>query len=276
MAASSVDHVSTRDGTPLLVRRWSSDSGAAWGTVVLVHGLAEHSGRWEHVGAHLSQTGLDVEAMDLRGFGASGGRRAWVERWSQFHDDLEERIAAARARSDGPVALYGHSLGGLVVLGYVLDGRSQPDTLITSAPGIDVVIPAWQRLLARFLGRVAPGTSIANGFDAAVLSHDPAVSAAYIADPLNYHRTTCGFAVRSFAEQARVRGNLDRLSLPTLVIHGGEDRLVPTSISAPFEGRPGVTRRVYPGARHELHNEPEWPTILDDVVAWLRDHLPHR
>jgi acylglycerol lipase len=276
MAGSIVERIAARDGTALLLRRWPSDAGPAWGTVLLVHGLAEHSGRWEHVGRHLAAAGLDVEATDLRGFGGSAGRRAWVDRWSQFHDDLEERVAANRAAGDRPLALYGQSLGGLIALGYVLDGRSLPDALILSAPAIDVAIPGWQRLLARALGRLAPGIAIANGIDPRVLSRDPAVVAAYGPDPLNHHRTTTGFAVRSFAEQARVRANLDRLTLPTLVIHGGEDRLVPPAISAPLDGRPGVTRRVYPGIRHELHNEPEGPAILDDVVAWLRDHVAHR
>lgn len=275
MAASTVDRVVARDGTELLVRHWPSDAGAAWASVVLIHGVAEHSGRWEHVGAQLSRAGLDVEAIDLRGFGASGGRRAWVDRWSQFHDDLEERIGAARSRSTAPVILYGHSMGGLIALGYVLDGRARPDVLVASAPAIDVVVPAWKRLLARALVRVAPGMLIANGFDADELSHEPGVAAAYRADPLNFHRSTVSFGLRAFAEQRRVSAGLDRLTLPTLVIHGGDDRLVPTAVSEPFEGRPGVTRRVYPGIRHELHNEPEGPTILDETIAWLRDHVPH-
>jgi acylglycerol lipase len=276
MADSTVDRVVARDGTSLLVRRWPSDAGAAWARVILVHGLAEHSGRWEHVGAQLSRAGLEVEAMDLRGFGASAGRRAWVDRWSEFHDDIEERVAAARSRSDAPVVLYGHSLGGLIALGYVLDGRARPDLLVLSAPAIAAAIPTWKRLLAGVLGRVAPTMLIANGLDANDLSHDPAVVAAYGPDPLNFHKSTVGFGQRAFAEQARVSDSLDRLTIPTLVIHGGEDRIVPTATSAGLQGRPGVTRRVYPGIRHELHNEPEGPAILDQVVAWLRDHLPHR
>lgn len=276
MAASTVDRIATRDGTSLLLRRWRSDSGGAWATVILVHGLAEHSGRWEHVGAHLSNAGLDVEAIDLRGFGGSAGRRAWIDRWSLFHDDLEERIAAARSRSDGPVVLYGHSMGGLIALGYVLDGRVRPDLVIASAPGIDVAIPTWKRLLARVLGRVAPRMAIGNGLDADGLSRDPTVGDGYRSDPLNVHRSTVGFGQRAFAEQRRVAASLDRLTVPTLVIHGGDDGIVPTSSSASLEGRPGVTRRVYPGIRHELHNEPEAATILDDVVGWVRDHVHHR
>jgi len=274
--ASSVERVTARDGTALLVRHWPASGSATWARILIVHGLAEHSGRWEHVGAQLASNGLDVTAFDLRGFGASEGRRAYVDRWSQLHDDIEERIAALRDAGPEPVALYGHSLGGLIALGYVLDGRSLPDALVLSAPGLDSTIPRWKRLLARVLGRITPGMRIANGLDARHLSHDQAVIDAYGPDPLNVHASTVAFGLHAFAEQQRVSAALDRLSLPTLVIHGSDDKIVPTSASARLDGRPGVARRVYPDIRHELHNEPDGPRILDDVVAWLRDHLPRR
>lgn len=274
--ASSVERVTARDGTALLVRHWPASGSAAWARMLIVHGLAEHSGRWEHVGGHFATGGLDVTAFDLRGFGASEGRRAFVDRWSQLHDDIEERIAALRDAGPEPLALYGHSLGGLIALGYVLDGRSLPDALVLSAPGLDSTIPGWKRLMARVLGRVTPRMRVANGLDARHLSHDQAVIDAYGPDPLNVHSSTMAFGLHAFAEQQRVAAALDRLSLPTLVIHGGDDHIVPTSASERLDGRPGVTRRVYPDIRHELHNEPEGPQILDDVVAWLRDHLPRR
>jgi len=274
--ASSVDRVRARDGTALLVRRWPAGGSAAWARLLLVHGLAEHSGRWEHVGAHLASRGIDVTAFDLRGFGASEGRRAWVDRWSHLHDDIEERLAAIRDAGPEPVALYGHSLGGLIALGYVLDARVLPDALVLSAPALDAEIPAWKRLLARVLGRVAPNTLIANGLDARHLSRDQTVVDAYGPDPLNFHKSTVAFGLQAFAEQERVAAALDRLNLPTLVIHGSDDKIVPTSASARLEGLPGVTRRLYPDIRHELHNEPEGPAVLDDVVAWLRDNLPRR
>jgi acylglycerol lipase len=273
---ATVSRITARDGTGLLLRHWPAAGSAAWARLLLVHGLAEHTGRWEHVGAHLASKGIEVAAFDLRGFGASEGRRAWVDRWSQLHDDIEERIASLREAGDEPVALYGHSLGGLIALGYVLDGRAQPDALVLSAPAIEAAIPAWKRTFAQACNVFLPTMTVANGLDADDLCRTPAVVAAYGPDPLNVHKSTVGFGLRAFAEQERVSGSLDRLSLPTLVIHGGEDRIVPTASSAAFEGRAGVTRRVYPGLRHELHNEPEGPAVLDDVVAWLRDHLPHR
>lgn len=272
-----VDHVATRDGTTLLIRHWPVPDGEPWATMLLVHGLAEHSGRYEHVGAQLSEAGIDAHAYDQRGFGASGGPRASVERWSQLHDDLEERLAGLRSRAPStPLVLYGHSLGGLVSLGYVLDGRAQPDLLVLSAPAIGASIPLWQRVLVGSLRRVTPGLLLSNRLDPQVLSSDAEVRARYMSDPLNQLRSTVRFAHAAFGEQRRVAGGLDRLSLPTLVVHGAEDRLVPTHTSAVLDRRPGVTRRVYAETRHELHNEPVGRQVVDDIVDWIRDRVSHR
>ena len=97
-AGASIDHVATRDGTALLLRHWTPDT-EPWASLLMVHGLAEHCGRYEHVGAQLARAGIDVHGFDLRGFGGSGGARASIDRWSQFHDDLEERLVAVRSIS---------------------------------------------------------------------------------------------------------------------------------------------------------------------------------
>jgi len=268
---STIRHVTARDGMPLLLREWRVAAGEPWATLLLVHGLAEHSGRYEHVGAYLAAAGIETHAIDLRGFGASGGPRAWVNRWSELHDDLEERVTALRAAApERTLILYGHSLGGLVCLGYVLDARSEPDLLVLSAPAIAADIPAWQRGLVALVGRIAPRMSIPNRLSGSQLSTDPAVGVDYVADPLNVHASTARFGVLAFAEQRRVAAALDRLSVPTLVIHGGDDSLVPTATSAVFEGRRGVTRQVFEGLRHETHNEPDRDRVLDAVVAWIR------
>lgn len=271
-APAKIEHVAARDGTPLLVRHWRVASGEPWAAMLLVHGLAEHSGRYEHVGGQLADAGIETFALDLRGFGASGGPRASVDRWSQLHDDVEEQLVAMRAVAPGrPAVLYGHSLGGLIALGYVLDGRAKPDLLVLSAPAVGARIPLWQRILVGTLGRVAPGAQLSNRLDVDVLSSDPEVRGRYLSDPLNQHKSTVRFARAAFAEQRRVAAGLARLSIPTLVVHGGEDQLVPTATSAALEGRPGVTRRVYPGFRHELHNEPDGPRVVNDVITWVRE-----
>jgi acylglycerol lipase len=275
MTTSATATVPAGDGTPILVRTWTA-TGEPWASVLLVHGLAEHSGRYEHVGRQLAAAGLEVVAYDQRGFGGSGGRRAFVDRWSKVHDDLDERLAALRSTSgDRPVILFGHSLGGLIALGYVLaePPRPLPDLLVLSAPALESTIPGWKRAFARVLGRVAPTLTLANAFDGAILSRDPAVGERYLADPLNEHETTTRFGALAIAEQSRVRAALSGLSIPTLVYHGEDDHLVPTAASAPLGAIRGVVRRTYPGLRHESHNEPEGPAVIGDVVDWLRANV---
>jgi alpha-beta hydrolase superfamily lysophospholipase len=271
---SKTDRTAAADGTELFVRSWRP-AEEPWALSLLLHGIAEHSGRYEHVGAQLAAAGLDVTAYDQRGFGASAGRRAFVPTWDIVHDDLAGQLASVRARAAGrPVVLYGHSLGGLIALGYVLTDRPKPDFLVLSAPAIEAAIPAWKRTLAKLLSRVAPNAEIRNALDGSDLSRDPAIAEAYFADPLNCHRTTTRFAAGALGEQSRVKSLLGGLSVPTLVIHGSADRIVPVTGSEALESIPGVTRRTYPDHRHELHNEPDGPAIIADVIAWLRAHVP--
>jgi lysophospholipase len=276
--ASTTEMIPARDGTDLLVRRWPAgrEGDGTWAgipsaAVLLVHGLGEHSGRYEHVGGQLAAAGFDIAAFDQRGFGASGGRPGHVQRWSEYHDDLEERLAAVRADAAGrPVVLYGHSLGGLIALGYVLSPRPGPDLLVLSAPAIASTIPGWKKVLAQALARIAPTLTVANGVAGDTLSRDPHVAQRYFADPLNRHRSTTRFGAEALAEQRRVLEALASLDLPTIVIHGGDDRLVPTESSERLEALPGVTRVVHPDLRHETHNEPEGAAVLEGVIAWLR------
>ena len=142
-----------------------------------------------------------------------------------------------------------------------------------TAPGIESTIPAWKRLAARVLGRVAPGAYLANGLRGDQLATDPAVGADYVADPLNEHRTSVGFGAAGIAEQARVLARLHSLSIPTLVMHGTADTIVPPSASSRLGALPGVTLRTWPGLRHEIHNEPAGGEVVAAVVAWIEDRM---
>jgi alpha-beta hydrolase superfamily lysophospholipase len=273
--ASTTDSATTRDGVRLLTRHWPAASPRAG--ALLVHGVGEHSRRWEHVGEQLAAANLETFAWDHRGFGASAGERAWIDRWSRFHDDVEDRLAAIRATLPGlPVVLYGHSMGGLIVLGYAISNRPRPELLVLSAPGIDDAVAAWKHVVAPILARIVPHLRIANGIEPAMLSRDPARQQAARDDPLMLDASTTGFGARAFEEQARVRAAAPGLSIPTLVIHGLDDPIVPPASSEPLAAVAGVTRRAYAGIRHELHNEPEGPRILADVIAWIGERLDER
>jgi acylglycerol lipase len=258
--------------------RWAA-AGAPRAHLLLIHGIAEHAGRHSHVASQFAATGIETHAFDLRGFGASGGPRAFVDHWSRYHDDLEDQLSAIRAAADGvPLVLYGHSMGGLIALGYVLADppRPQPDLLVLSAPAIGARVARWKRALAEVLGRVTPRIEIPNDLAPGGLSHDPQVELAYRSDPLTTHRTTARLGMELFHEQARVAARLAKvgaLPVPTYVLHGSDDPVVPMSASASLEGRPNVTRRVYPMLRHEMHNEPESASVIDDTTRWIAGSL---
>ena len=275
---NNVGLVRTRDGLELRTYLWPFVRTPR-AHLLLVHGIAEHAGRYPHVAKQLANAGITTHAYDQRGFGGSGGHRAYLDRWSQYHDDVEDRLAEVRAAADGlPVVLYGHSMGGLIALGYTLADppRPLPDLLVLSAPAIDAAVPAWKRRLADVLGGTMPRFAIANTFPVGGLSSDPAVEAAYRADPIAVHRTTARLGVSLFREQDRVNSALKggaALPVTTYVLHGADDPIVPEPGSRTLDGRANVTRRVYPGLHHETHNEPSGAVVIDDTIAWIVSHI---
>lgn len=280
---STIDSATTRDGLTLRTRHWPP-RGEPWASLLLVHGLSEHSGRYERLGGWLAASGIDVHAYDQRSWGGSGGGRGDVTRWDDFLDDLRERLAATRAMTpDGrPVVVYGHSMGGLIATGYVVSGRPLPDLLVLSAPGVESNHGRALRTLAAVLARVAPTLRPPIVHQGSLLSRDPAVGAAFRVDPLAVHDPTARLGATGFAAQRATRDRLDRMRadgepfpVPALVLHGADDRIVPAASSERYVAFPGITRRVYPGLRHELHNEPEGEAIIGDVVAWIRAQAGH-
>ena len=269
-SGSSSDLAATRDGLTQLRRRWRARDARA--AMLLVHGIGEHSGRYDHIGSFLASKGIDVLAFDNRGFGQSGGRRAHVDRFEQYLDDVED-LLAERRRLSLPVILFGHSLGGLIAARYLVTGRSRPDLAVLSSPALRAEVPAWQRFTAPIVGRLLPRLFIPSRIDGSLLSRDPEVGTVYANDPLVIGGATAGLGRAVFDAMAATSSALDRITIPTYVVHGSGDALVPPAASEAFEALPNVTRRVYDGLLHECFNEPERQTVLDDLAAWLDEQL---
>lgn len=247
--------------------------------MLIVHGIGEHSGRYERTGSLLAAAGIDVHAVDLPGQGESEGRRGDIPFWHDFIDAVNDGLARARAtRPDLPAVLFGHSMGGLIVLDTVLAAEAQPpDLLVLSAPAVRDAIPRWMHVAAPYAARVVPTRVQANTWHGSALSRDPEVGQRSAADRLCTRGATFRLAAQGFAAQDRVRADLARrtsMPVPTLVFHGEADPLVPVTASEPLGRLGNVDRRTYPDLRHETLNEPEGPAIVTDVTGWLSARVP--
>ena len=270
--ADTTGTFTTKDGLDLLTRTWVGDGVPTRG-MLIVHGLAEHSGRWDHVARFFAERRYAVASFDLRGHGMSGGTKGHVGSFNDFVDDLEGIVDSGLVRTDLPWVLYGHSLGGLISTYYLAEDRPHPDAALVSAPALKADVPGALRAAAQVLGRIAPKVAMSNPIDGGQLSRDEAVGEAYFADPLVYPKATMRFGLEMFNAQDHIGSMIEAIDTPTLVIHGADDSLVPPSASAPLASVDGVERKVYPGLRHELHNEPEQAQVLSETAAWLDSAL---
>jgi alpha-beta hydrolase superfamily lysophospholipase len=262
--ADSREHVLPGTRGAISVREWPNARPRY--VVLVVHGYGEHVGRYEELAGVLVGHGAAVFGPDHVGHGRSAGERALIEDFEDVVTDVHTVAALARAaRPDVPVVMVGHSMGGLIAARYAQRYGDTLAALVLSGP----VIGAWDlpgRLLA--LDDI-PDTPISP----AALSRDPAVGAAYAADPLVWHGPMKRPTVEAFARTLETvsRGG-DVGPLPLLWLHGDEDRLVPLAgsrvgVEALSGGR--LTERIRPGARHEVFHETDRARVFADVTAFL-------
>ena len=247
--------------------------------VLLVHGYAEHLGRYEHVAARLNRSGYGVYAVDHWGHGRSDGVPGFVPAFSVYVDGVEALLAQVKTlQPAAPRILLGHSMGGLIAATTLLRGQHEFVGAVLSGPAIKAAQepPALTIAIAKLLSRIVPQLGVLQ-LDGSLVSRDPQVVAAYRADPLVYRgKVGARLGAELFAAMNEVQANAARITLPILLLHGAQDGLAAPAGSEFLHQHVGSTDKtlnLYPGLYHEIFNEPEQQLVLGDMVAWIDGHV---
>ena len=261
-------------GAKLYWQKWTPDSNPK-ALILLVHGYAEHSGRYRYFAEHCLGKDYAVYALDHWGHGKSEGTPGFVPDFSVFHDGVDQLLA--RARQDLPdlhVILVGHSMGGLISATYLLANQARFAACVLSGPAIKAAEEpsAFLKAISGFLSRFFPKLGVLE-LDPNGISRDPQVVADYLADPLVYNgKMGARLAAEMLGKMAEIQHNAGQISLPLLMLHGGKDSLAAADGSRFLDAHvssPDKMLKIYPELFHEIFNEPEKDKVLNDMTDWL-------
>ena len=262
-------------GDNVVVQDWPIEPGIPLrGVVIVVHGLGEHAGRYDYVARHLNAWGFAVRGYDQCGHGESGGPHGSLNTDTRLLDDLVDMVDSTRAllRKDTPLILLGHSMGGLVVGQFVAQAMRPVDAVVFSSPAFDPGLSGFQKMLLAVVPRVLPNLRVHNGLNAQYLSHDPAVVAAYKADPLVHNRIS-GRLARFIANAGpQILAAAAQWKVPTLLMYAGDDRLVNPQGSRRFAAAApkGKVKSVcFDAMYHEIFNELDAAPVFVTLQRWL-------
>lgn len=272
---SSLSTFIAGDGTNLIVQEWPLPSNVARrGAVIIVHGLGEHAGRYNHVAAKLNEWGFSVRGHDQCGHGESEGLRGSLPTDSRLLDDLADMVDSTRAQlpQGMPLFLLGHSMGGLVVARFVSLNMRKVDGVILSSPALDAGMNAFQKFLVAVLPKIAPNLRVGNGLDPQYISHDPAVVIDYKADPLVHDRISARLARFIATAGPATLVHAPFWSVPTLLMYAGDDHLLNADGSRTFAAKAPkdiVTSVCFDAMYHEIFNEYDARPVFAQLKQWL-------
>jgi alpha-beta hydrolase superfamily lysophospholipase len=264
----------TQDGVQLHLHSWPASEPRA--NAALLHGWGEHGGRYAHVGAEFSKRGISVLAIDFRGHGRSGGRRSHVDRFEEYHLDVDALLAEAK-KSAGPTFLMAHSMGSLVALDYVIrKGGSGLRGMVLSSPylGLAMAVNPIKLGAGKIMSNVLPTLALAAGIKGRDVCRDPEILALYDTDPLNVKKITARLFAEQLAAQERVKARAQEIKLPTLLLYAGDDRIASADatdrVAAKFSMQDRTVERL-PGLFHEILNE--MPAVRGPLIARMADWI---
>lgn len=265
------------EGGKIHAQKWLVDDRKA--LVVLVHGLGEHIGRYEHVAKFFNEHQISLYGFDHRGHGKSSGKRGHIASNQQFMSDIDQMINIAKTENPGkPLFLYGHSLGGNLVLYYALQKRPMVNGIICTSPGLGTgePVPAGKLLAAKILKTLLPSMTMNNGLDVSNLSHDQQVIKDYQKDPLVHPMISAKLAMDMFANGDWAIQNAEKFPLPLLLLAGAGDHIISIDKLKQFAEKVPenlIKFEIFPNLYHELHNEFEKEMVLRLFVDWIKDKI---
>ncbi|HCX70525.1 MAG TPA: hypothetical protein DHD79_04705 [Firmicutes bacterium] len=250
--------------------------------LLFVHGMAEHSGRYQEVAEHFASLGYCCHALDLRGLGRSEGPRGHADSFQDLIDDtalLADTIRSGAAARDAarPLFLVGHSMGGLIVLAAGLKYPAVCNGVIASSPALEVKmpLPGWKKALAALSAKLMPRLSVDNGIRGKIALRDPEEIKSYDEDPLLYTKVSAGFYASFSQVMSETLANAGKFSLPLLILQAGDDQILNPGAARQFALDAGIDDKkfiLYDGLYHALFSEPEKAQVFDDMAAWLKAH----
>ncbi len=259
------------DGTELRLARWNDEGDK---DILLVHGLAEHLGRYEHIGQFFAEKGWRVTALEFRGHGESGGKRGHTERWHRYFEDLQ----AAMSVVGKPMAIVAHSMGGLITLWSMMHPLTPEVRCVAlSNPllGLFTQPPALKVLLGRVVSKIAPSLTVPNDLNCEDISRDPEVVQAYINDPMVFSKISTRWGAEMMKAIPSVFSYAPKYQHNVRLMLGGADKICDPSSSKEFAQNYGgkIETVVYDQCFHELFNEPEKYEILAEADQWLQQNF---
>jgi len=277
LLTATLGDLTAEDGTRLTTYRWAGPHQGVRGRVHVIHGLGEHAGRYEALAQTMVTQGFEVWAHDHRGHGRSGGTRGVLPHTAALIDDAAWVLRQLQAANgDGlPCVVLGHSMGGLVAAALVARSTERVDGLVLSSPALALALSWPQQRLLAFMHRWAPDVTISNGLHPELLSHDPAVVAAYLNDPWVHGRVSARLIYGMLDNAPGVFSAAAQWRIPTLLMFAGDDALVDPEGSRRWaRAAPAsvLQAQEFPGLYHEIFNEtpelaaPVWASLSD----WLR------
>jgi len=265
------------DGTPMHAVRWLPDVEPIM-VVCIIHGLGEHSGRYEHLAQYFASFGIEVVSFDLRGHGKSEGQRGHTSDLQQMVLDIDRFLnQASKIDLAKPHFIYGHSLGATLAIKYTLSNPGDYNGVILSAPMLKPAFepPKWKVLLGAKLQQLWPSLSLCSEVDIKTLSRDTGVLEEHRNDPLNHDRISAKLGTQLLEAGEQLLADASLVNFPLLMMHGDADELTCHKASTIFSECAGdlCTLKIWEDFYHELHHEPEKEDVYDYCIDWMNRQL---